>query len=105
MTRKILFSMLAGVFVMAMAGLAAAEAPVQAFEETGGLTYAEGTAPQPGADPEMQYSNSNPWQERGEVDTGSLPSMVAGDPELHCCNPSLDADGNTLIRPGIDDGQ
>jgi hypothetical protein len=104
MTRKIMFSMLFGAFVMGMAGLAAAEAPVLLFASSDGRTYLEMPTQQPGADTEAESSNTVPWLERGPVETGSMPDMPGDSPGLHCCGSPVDGEGNTVIRPGIDDG-
>lgn len=105
MAKKVLFSMLIGAFVMAMAGLASAEASVLTFDELQMQTQ------QPTADPETQYSNSEPWLVREPVETGSMPSMQStqgSSPDLRCCagdsSPMRDQAGDTVLRHGIDDG-
>ena len=52
----------AGVLLAALGGVAAAEAPVLVFAGYDGLTNTEMPAEQPTADPELQYSNTLPWQ-------------------------------------------
>jgi hypothetical protein len=104
MLRKTLIVLALGVFVGAIAGVAGATAPVGPL----GTNSADTSLRQSGADPEMGYSNSLTWQERGPVDTGSMPAMQGNSPDFRCCagdsGPSVDAAGNTGIRPGIDDG-
>jgi hypothetical protein len=107
MAQKVLFTALAGLFAVALAGVAAAESPVTAADEARGLQLfytAEMPGPQQAADPERQYSNPGPWLERGPVETGSAPAMREGTGEPACCAPSVEAEGNTVIRHGIDDG-
>jgi hypothetical protein len=102
MAKKVLFSMLAGIFVMTMAGLASAEAPVLAFNDL------QMQAQQQSADPEEQYSNPESWMVREPVETGSIPSEQGTSSDLRCCagdsGPILDREGDTVLRPGIDDG-
>jgi hypothetical protein len=60
------------------------------------------------ADPEWTVGQGESWQERGPVETGSMPAVRGSSPDLRCCagdsGPSVDAAGNTEIRHGIDDG-
>ena len=100
MTRKIGYSVLVGLFVVTLAGLASA-GDYRQDSEYRGMNYLERPTQLPGADTEAESSNTVPWLEREPVETGAMPS---GSPDLRCCDPSVDADGNTLIRPGIDDG-
>lgn|SRR5512139_1391340 len=108
MAKKILYSILAGMLVMAVAGPAAAGSSGQRVDDHRGLTYTEIPAQQPTADPEWQFSNSEPWLVRGPVETGSMPSAQGFTPELRCCagdsGPMLDKAGDTVLRQGIDDG-
>lgn len=104
MAKKVLFSMLAGMFVMAMAGLAAADRSTPAPEAYRGMNHSEMPAAQPTADPETQYLGAGSWVERGPVETGSMPMVQEGAQELRCCDSPVDAAGSTKIRPGIDDG-
>jgi hypothetical protein len=98
MKGKFVFSVVIGLFVIALAGLAAADSLQD--DRNRGMNYLERPTQLPGAEPETQ-SNLLPWQEREPVETGSIP---AGSPELRCCDSSVDAEGNTAIRPEIDSG-
>ena len=104
MSKKVLFSVLAGLFVMTMAGLAAAESSAPVPEAYRGMNHSEMPAAQPTADPETQYLGADSWVERGPVETGSMPMAQEGAPQLRCCDSPVDAAGSTQNRSGIDDG-
>ena len=104
MLRKMLIILALGVFVGAMAGVAAAEAPVEYRVISSSSTAVE----QQSADPEFALGQGESWQERGPVETGSMPASQGNSPELRCCGgdsgPTQDQAGATVLRPGIDDG-
>jgi hypothetical protein len=104
MLRKTLIVLALGVFVGAMAGVAAAEAPMATME----ISSSSNAVGQQSADPELAVGQWGTWQERGPIETGSLSSPHGNSPGLRCCEgesgPKLDQAGETVRRPGIDDG-
>ena len=102
MARKMLLFLVVVMGVVALGGVASAEAPILAL-------YSSEAAIQPSAaDPEQEASNSTSWQEREPVETGSMPPALGNSPGLRCCagdsGPIQGEAGETIPRPGIDDG-
>ena len=101
MAKKTMLLLEVGVFLVALSGLAAAEAPVMPFSsDTSVLVQSQ-------ADPESGLSSSGSWQAREPVETGAMPSKPGDSPDSCCANsggPTLDEHGSTVIRQGIDDG-
>jgi hypothetical protein len=104
MLRKTLIVLALGVFVGAMAGVAAADAYVETMMISSSSTAVE----QQSADPEFALGQGASWQEREPVETGSMPASHGNSPELRCCGgdsgPTQDQAGATVLRQSIDDG-
>jgi hypothetical protein len=103
MLRKMLIILALGVFVGAMAGVAAAEAPVEYRVISSSSTAVE----QQSADPELVLGQGASWQAREPVETGAMPSKPGDSPDSCCVNsggPTLDENGFAVIRQGVDDG-
>jgi hypothetical protein len=102
MSRKLLFYLVVGMGVMALGGVASAEAPVL------GMNPPDAAIHSSAADPEWTVGQGESWQEREPVETGSMPASAGNSPELRCCSgdsgPTLDQAGDTVPRHGIDDG-
>jgi hypothetical protein len=104
MLRKTIIVLALGVFVGGMAGVAAAEATVEHMA----ISTPSAAVGQHSADPEFALGQGESWQERGPVETGSMPASQGNSLELRCCGgdsgPTQDQAGATVLRPGIDDG-
>jgi hypothetical protein len=102
MSRKLLFYLMVGMGAMVLGGVASAESPVMGVNPSDAATYHWA------ADPESAIGQVGSWQERGPIETGSLYSPHGNSPGLRCCEgesgPKLDQAGETVHRPGIDDG-
>lgn len=102
MTRKMIYVLVVGLAFVALGGVASAEAPVI------GLYSSDMAIHQSTADPESAVGQGETWQEREPVETGSMPSAKGDSPELRCCSgdsgPAQGKAGETVLRPGIDDG-
>ena len=95
MAKRILFSVLAGILVVTTGGFAVAGYSGSSMSERPVLSSAE-----IGQDVSFPAT----WQEREALETGALPAMPGDSPGLRCCDTSVDAEGNTSIRPEIDSG-
>lgn len=95
MAKRFLYSTLAGILIVTMGGFAEADYSGRSMSEAPVLSFAA-----IGQD----TSSLAEWQEREAVETGALPAMPGDSPGLRCCDTSVDAEGNTAIRPEIDSG-
>lgn len=99
MPRKTLYMLMAGLLVAFMAGFAAAGGYGHSMTEP---------AVQSPAGTEQDASYPATWEEREQVETGGVPPVPGGSPELRCCEgdsgPMLGWAGETVLRPEIDAG-
>ena len=95
MAKRILFCTLAGILIVTMGGFAEADYSGRSMSEAPVLSSGE-----IGQDSSFHST----WQEREALETGALPAMPGDSPGLRCCDTSVDAQGNTAIRPEIDSG-